>query len=143
VGELAHADACQLLFASDTTNDPEMAAMVHHVEDMLAEAIDPFIQADLDGDHPRLLAYAEVGMAEGVSLYVLTRPEQTLDDITATRLARRIGDLAWAGLRAVHQDRQRPRSAGDSHLLPARMPLDVDHSPVVDGTANFGACRTA
>lgn len=101
---LAHTDAFQLLFASDTTNDPEMAALVHHVEDLLAEAIDPLIHADLDDSHRRLLAYAVVGMAEGVSRYVLTRPDQTLDDTTATRLARRIGDLAWAGLRSVHRD---------------------------------------
>ncbi|MDA8070739.1 MAG: TetR/AcrR family transcriptional regulator [Actinomycetota bacterium] len=101
---LAHADAFRLLFASDTTNDPEMAAMVRHVEDMLAEAIDPLIHADLDDNHRRLLAHAVVGMAEGASRYVLTRPEQTLDGTTATRLARRIGDLAWAGLRSVHRD---------------------------------------
>jgi len=79
--------------------------MVHHVEDVLAEAIDALIDAGLDDDHRRLLAYAVVGMAEGASRYVLiTGSDRPADTATVERLASRVADLAWAGLRSVHRD---------------------------------------
>jgi hypothetical protein len=76
------------------------------VEDAIAEAIDPLIDAGLDDDHRRLLAYGIVGMAEGVSRrFMAQRPDSEAEvDEEAQKLARRVADLAWAGLRSVHAD---------------------------------------
>ena len=76
------------------------------MEDAIAEAIDPLIAAGLDDDHRRLLAYGIVGMAEGASRRFLEqRPRTEAEaDEEAQRLARRMADLAWAGLRSVHKD---------------------------------------
>ena len=75
------------------------------VEDAIAEAIDPLIAAGLDDDHRRLLAYGIVGMAEGASRrFIAQRPHGAAADEEAQRLARRMADLAWAGLRSVHAD---------------------------------------
>ncbi len=167
---VSQADAFHLLFNSEAARDPELARAVRHVEDVLAEAVDALIDADLDEDHRHLLAHAVVGMAEGASrLYLsgrllLSSPAgsdpapagQTLsspagsdpapaghradpqdppgasgtaigastssatatstgagtdgtgdgrvDQSAADRLARRLADLAWAGLRSVHRD---------------------------------------
>ena len=76
------------------------------VEDAIAEAIDPLIDAGLDPDHRRLLAYGIVGMAEGASRRFMAQrldPDAAADE-EAQRLARRVADLAWAGLRSVHAD---------------------------------------
>lgn len=105
---VTHTEAFQLLFGSDTLDDPELSRALRHVEDVLADAVDPLIDAGLAEDHRRLLAYAVVGMAEGASHHFLARrpstpsPESAEDQ--AARLARRVGDLAWAGLRSVHPD---------------------------------------
>ncbi|HZU79554.1 MAG TPA: helix-turn-helix domain-containing protein [Acidimicrobiales bacterium] len=101
-----HAEAFSLLFGSDVPGDPELSRAVRHVEDMLAEAVDVLIDAGLSEDHRRLLAYAVVGMAEGASRYFLdARPEGTqAHEADADRAARRLADLAWAGLRTVHRD---------------------------------------
>jgi hypothetical protein len=77
------------------------------VEDRLAEAIDVLIDAGLDEDHRRLLAYAMVGMAEGASRHFLATRDPGGEDpheSEALRLARRLADMAWAGLRSVHRD---------------------------------------
>ncbi len=101
---VSHSAAFQLLFGSDAANDPELSSALRRVEDSLAEAVDPLIDAGLDEDHRRLLAYAVVGMAEGASRYFLaTRDAQPGGPDEADRLARRLADLAWAGLRAVHR----------------------------------------
>jgi AcrR family transcriptional regulator len=104
---VTQAEAFSLLFGSDLPDDPELSRAVRHVEDMLAEAIDVLIAAGLDQDHRRLLAYAVVGMAEGASRHFLTvhqRNGSPLDEADADRAARRLADLAWAGLRTVHRD---------------------------------------
>jgi hypothetical protein len=76
------------------------------VEDAIAAAIEPLIDAGLDDDHRRLLAYAVVGMAEGASRRFMeqrtTNGGAVEDEVT--RLAQRVADLAWAGLRSVHAD---------------------------------------
>lgn len=110
---VTHAHAFQLLFGSATPDDAEMSDMLRHVEDVLAAAVGALIDAGLDDDHRQLLAYAVVGMAEGASRYVLTNgapgagepagPGEP-DAPVATRLASRLADLAWAGLRSVHRD---------------------------------------
>ena len=104
---VTHADAFRLLFGSDVPDDPELSRAVRHVEDSIAEAIEGLIDAGLDEDHRRILAYAVVGMAQGASRqFLATRRAGVGDppDSEATRLARRLGDLAWAGLRSVHRD---------------------------------------
>ena len=45
----------------------EFAEAVRKVEDAMAEAITPLIEADVDDDHRRLLAYGIVGLAEAAS----------------------------------------------------------------------------
>ena len=80
---------------------------MRHVENSIAEAIDDLIDAGLDEDHRRLLAYAVVGMAEGASRHFLAARDPLEGDpheSEANRLASRLADLAWAGLRSVHPD---------------------------------------
>jgi AcrR family transcriptional regulator len=104
---VTQAEAFSLLFGSEVPDDPELSRAVRHVEDMLAEAVDVLIDAGLDEDHRRMLAYAVVGMAEGASRYFFSlhkRPGAPFDEADADRSARRLAELAWAGLRSVHRD---------------------------------------
>jgi AcrR family transcriptional regulator len=103
-----HENAFRLLFGSLARRDEEFSAAVRRVEDSIAEAVAALIDADIDAAHQRLLAYAVVGMAEGASSHVVTRRGQRHDgtgnrmiDIDPDELARRIAELAWAGLRGV------------------------------------------
>ena len=87
------------------------------MEEAIAEAIDPLIDAGLDPDHRLLLAHAVVGMAEGASRHWLDAqhdgPTATSRDgrharpwrpgAEAARLAAQLADFAWAGLRQVHR----------------------------------------
>lgn len=108
---LTHGDAFKLLFGSDVPNDPELSRAVQGVERTIAEAIEVLIDAGLEEDHRRMLAYAVVGMAESASRYFLDTqsergPVGSTDDLQeeARKLASRLADLAWAGLRSVHSD---------------------------------------
>jgi AcrR family transcriptional regulator len=104
---VTHADAFHLLFGSDVPNDAELSRAARKVEDSIAESIDVLIDAGLDEDHRRLLAFAVVGMAEGASRHFLAERDPQGGDpheSEATRLASRLADLAWAGLRSVHPD---------------------------------------
>jgi AcrR family transcriptional regulator len=98
----------RLLYGRDHSDDPELGRALRAVEDAIAEAIDPLIAAGLDDDHRRLLAYGIVGMAEGASRrFMAQRAEDEGDralEEEARRLAQRVADLAWAGLRSVHAD---------------------------------------
>ena len=60
-------DAFLLLFGSGARRDEEFADAVRRVEEAIAEAIEPLIDADIDAAHRRTLAYALVGLAEGAS----------------------------------------------------------------------------
>jgi len=106
---VTHEAAFRLLYGRDHSGDDELDESLRRVEDAMAEAIDPLIAAGLDAEHRRQLAYAVVGMAEGVSRHwVATRAAGRLsgDDAgaEARRLAARVSALAWAGLRSVHAD---------------------------------------
>jgi AcrR family transcriptional regulator len=107
---VTHADAFRLLFGSDVPNDPELSRAVRRVENMIAEAIDVLIDADLEEDHRRMLGYAVVGMAEGASRHFLEsrtsagQEDSAADAAQSAKLASRLADLAWAGLRTVHRD---------------------------------------
>jgi AcrR family transcriptional regulator len=96
----------RLLYGRDHADDFELGRALRAVEDAIAEAIDPLIDAGLDDDHRRLLAYGIVGMAEGASRrFMAHRPDTAAEaGEEAQRLARRMADLAWAGLRSVHAD---------------------------------------
>jgi AcrR family transcriptional regulator len=96
----------RLLYGRDHADDHELGRALRTVEDAIAEAIDPLIDAGLDDDHRRLLAYGIVGMAEGVSRrFMAHRPDSEAEvDEEAQKLAGRVADLAWAGLRSVHAD---------------------------------------
>jgi AcrR family transcriptional regulator len=96
----------RLLYGRDHADDQELGRALRTVEDAIAEAIDPLIAAGLEDDHRRLLAYGIVGMAEGASRHFMAhRPDTDAEaDEEAQRLAGRMADLAWAGLRSVHAD---------------------------------------
>jgi AcrR family transcriptional regulator len=98
----------RLLYGRDHADDPELGRALRAVEDAIAEAIDPLIAAGLDDDHRRLLAYGIVGMAEGASRRFMAHRHEGAGDRAleeeAQRLAQRMADLAWAGLRSVHAD---------------------------------------
>ena len=96
----------RLLYGRDHADDMELGRALRAVEDAIAEAIDPLIDAGLSDDHRRLLAYGIVGMAEGASRrFIEQRPAGGAEaDEEAQKLARRMADLAWAGLRSVHAD---------------------------------------
>jgi AcrR family transcriptional regulator len=99
-----HEPAFRLLYGRDHANDLELGQALRSVEDAIAEAIDPLIDAGLDDDHRRLLAYGIVGMAEGASRrFIEQRPGGGAEE-EAQKLAQRMADLAWAGLRSVHAD---------------------------------------
>ena len=104
---VTHADAFRLLFGSEAPDDPELSAAVRRVEDTVAEAVDVLIDAGLDRDHRLLLAHAVVGMAEGASRHLLATLDPAAgppDPGEGTLQARRLAELAWAGLRSVHPD---------------------------------------
>jgi AcrR family transcriptional regulator len=103
---VSHEAEFRLLYGRDHADDFELGRALRAVEDAIAEAIDPLIDAGLDDDHRRLLAYGIVGMAEGVSRrFMAQRPDSEAEvDEQAQKLARRMADLAWAGLRSVHPD---------------------------------------
>jgi len=67
------------------------------VEKKVAEAIAPLIDAGLDPLHQRRLAYALVGMSEGLSRHLVMSGEHFDPHEVGTQLA----NLAWAGLRGV------------------------------------------
>ncbi len=101
---VSHEAEFRLLYGRDHADDEELGRALRAVEDAIAEAIDPLIDAGLDADHRRLLAYGIVGMAEGASRRFMEqrlteqRPESdaALDE-EAQKLAGRMADLAWAG----------------------------------------------
>jgi AcrR family transcriptional regulator len=97
----------RLLYGRDHADDKELGLALRTVEDAIAAAIEPLIDAGLDDDHRRLLAYAVVGMAEGASRRFME--QRTVGgggavEEEVARLAQRMADLAWAGLRSVHAD---------------------------------------
>jgi len=105
--------AFRLLYRREDARVAEIAEAVDRVETAIAEAIDPLIDAGLDAEHRLVLAHAVVGMAEGASRHWLASRERSsggrqLDGAEARReariMARRLADLAWAGLRSVHAD---------------------------------------
>ena len=91
--------AFRLLFSEGTRRDDEFSDAVRRVEESIANAVAVLIEADIDDLHRRQLAFAIVGMAEGVSRAELAAGQAVDPDA----LARRMAELAWAGLRGIHR----------------------------------------
>ena len=110
---LADERAFRLLYGRDAPDDHELGAALRRVEETIAEAIDPLIDAGLEPEHRLLLAHTVVGMAEGASRHWLDRQASSPADnvarageeaaAEAAQLATRLADFAWAGLRQVHR----------------------------------------
>jgi AcrR family transcriptional regulator len=110
-------EAFRLLYGRDAPDDPELGAALRRVEETIAQAIDPLIDAGLDPEHRLLLAHAVVGMAEGASRHWLDARRDDAGPVSGTdgskapesikldgaHLAARLADLAWSGLRQVHR----------------------------------------
>ena len=91
--------AYQLLFGGGSRRDAEFAEAVRRVEDHLAESVAGLIQADIEPQHRRTLAYGLVGMAEGTSRFWVAEDLDLDPDV----LARQVAELAWAGLRGIRR----------------------------------------
>ena len=93
--------AFRLLFGGDGREaDREFADAIRRVEDAIADAVAALIDADIDDDHRRLLAYGVVGLAEATSRHwVLSGRREAVDT-----LSRRVADLTWAGLRGIRPE---------------------------------------
>jgi AcrR family transcriptional regulator len=116
---LGNEQAFRLLYGREAPDDQELGEALRRVEETLARAIDSLIDAGLDPEHRLLLAHAVVGMAEGASRHWLDARREGPDpqasaanggrtpdadrDAEAKRLATRLADFAWAGLRQVHR----------------------------------------
>jgi len=102
---VTHEAAFRLLYGRND-GDEELGEALRRVEDAIAGAIEPLIAAGLDPEHRRFLAYAVVGMAEGASRRWLAERGGAAPGsaVEAERLAGRLANLAWAGLRSVHAD---------------------------------------
>src|SRR5436305_1700313 len=96
-----HENAFRLLFGGDGREaDAEFAEAVRRVEDAMADAIAALIDADIDEDHRRLLAYGVVGSPEATSRHwMLTGRREPVET-----LSRRVADLTWAGLRGIRPE---------------------------------------
>ncbi|HET9444289.1 MAG TPA: TetR/AcrR family transcriptional regulator [Acidimicrobiales bacterium] len=91
--------AFPLLFGGGAKRDAEFAEAVSRVEDSIARFIAVLIAADVADEHRQVMAYAVVGMAEGV----LRHWYDQRPGIPPETLVRQMADLAWAGLRGVRR----------------------------------------
>ena len=92
--------AFRLLFGGGLERDREFAAVASRVEDAMATTIAALIDVDVDDDHRQILAHGVIGLAEGTS-----RRWVAADlDLDPDRLAARVAELAWAGLRGVRRE---------------------------------------
>jgi AcrR family transcriptional regulator len=103
--------AFRLLNDRDHGDDEELGRAVRRVEEALVIAIDPLIDAGLDPDHRLVLAGGMLGMAEGASIAWMSGVDARFAardpaelEAEADRMAARVAELMWAGLRAVHSD---------------------------------------
>lgn len=95
-----HRSEYRLLFGGGARRDKEFAEAVQRVEEGIAETVAQFIEADIDDEHRRLLAHGIVGLAEGTSRHWMAHDLELDPDV----LARRMAELAWAGLRGIKRD---------------------------------------
>ncbi len=93
-------DAFLLLFGSRASRDEESTVAIRRITAEAAQAIAPFIAADIEGEHQEMLAHGLVGLAEGVSRHLVEKGVVFDPEVLGQQMA----DLAWAGLRAVHRN---------------------------------------
>ena len=102
----------QLLFASAARQGGDSTEAVDRLERAVATMVGELIDAAIDDEHRRLLGYGIVGVAEVTARQWVARCEAEaqasggrdapwLDPAEAHRLARRLADWVWAGLRAL------------------------------------------
>jgi AcrR family transcriptional regulator len=102
----------RLLFGGGVRRDEEFADAVRQFEDNMAESVAALIEADIEPEHRRLLGYGIVGLAETTARHWVdswnaeeaATPDVPFNLKEADRMARRVSELAWAGLRSVHRD---------------------------------------
>jgi len=94
-----HHHEFMLLFGGSARHEPEFSAQIRRITDDAAAAIAPLIAVDIDSEHRDTVAHAIVGLAEGASRRLVGLGEA----FDADEIAREVGILAWAGLRAVHR----------------------------------------
>jgi AcrR family transcriptional regulator len=102
VGE--NTSAFQLLFGSGDRRTDEFSDYVATLEESIAATIGKFIDADIDQGHRDLLGYAIVGLAEVAGRRWVAQNTQepgSLNQSDGERLAIRLADLVWAGLRGL------------------------------------------
>jgi AcrR family transcriptional regulator len=87
--------AFAVLFGDAARNDDAFAAESRRVEETLAESIAELIVIGTDATDRRLLAFGIVGLAEGACRSWVHGGL----DLVPDRLARRMADLVWYGLR--------------------------------------------
>ena len=90
-------DAFRLLYGTGASRDDEATAAVRRLTAEAAAGISPLIAVDVDPVHRRVLAQGLVGMAEGVSRYLVELGGGFDPDL----IGQQVADLAWAGLRSV------------------------------------------
>ncbi len=94
--------AFQILFGSGARLADEFTESVRRLEEAIATVIGRFIDADIDADHRDLLGHAIVGLGEVAGRrWVAAHADGQLDPAEADRLAVRLADLVWAGLRGL------------------------------------------
>jgi AcrR family transcriptional regulator len=94
-----HRASFLLLFGDGGRRDEEFTSAIRLLEDRMATAIAPMIRAEIDPDHQATLAHGIIGLAESTSRR-LVQSGATFD---ADKVAHQIGEMLWAGLRAVHR----------------------------------------
>jgi AcrR family transcriptional regulator len=98
-------NAFQILFGSGARLSDEFTASVRRLEEGIASVIARFIDADIDDEHRDLLGHAIVGLGEVAGRrWVAGHAGQDLEPAEADRLATRMADLVWAGLRGLPRD---------------------------------------
>jgi AcrR family transcriptional regulator len=96
-----NSSAFQLLFGSGARRTDEFADSVANLEDSIAAMIGSFIDADIDAGHRDLLGYAIVGLAEVAGRRWVAQASEPLAQADGDKLALRLADLVWAGLRGL------------------------------------------
>lgn len=101
--------AFQLVFGSEARLTDEFAESIRRLEEEMATTIGRFIDADIDDGHRDLLGYAIVGLGEVAGRrWAAVHAGEFLDPEEADRMAARLADLLWAGLRGLPGDGSRP-----------------------------------
>ena len=86
-----------LLFEGADRSDADVAEAVNRIEDSMAEIVAPLIEAGIEAEQQRALAYGIVGAAEAAGRAWATGKLS----IEVSRLAVEIAELAWSGLRGI------------------------------------------